>query len=113
MVSLTMLTMWRRKFSKFRVRPRLYWQWQNTLIIFALAPVRNCVFYAPNVKHTSPNQDKLINPLTAKLSNLNFHSLEVVDRVDAIHNFKWVKIWFDKMEINFFQILLIDVTFYI
>ena len=34
------------------------------------------------------------NPLTAKLFNLNFHPLEVVDRVtlDAIHNFKWVKI---------------------
>ena len=40
------------------------------------------------------------NPLTAKLFNLNFHSLEVVSRwrdiqlclADAIHNFKWVKI---------------------
>ena len=27
-----------------------------------------------------------VNPLTAKLFNLNFHPL------DAIHNFKWVKI---------------------
>ena len=32
---------------------------------------------------------------------------------DAIHNFKWVKIiQIDKMEVNYFQILLIDVTFY-
>ena len=32
---------------------------------------------------------ELPNPLTAKLFNLNFHPLEVVDRV---HNFKLVKI---------------------
>ena len=65
MLSLTVLTTWSGKFSKIRVRPRLYCQWQNTLIIFALAPVRYCVFYALSVKHTSPNQDKLFNLLTA------------------------------------------------
>ena len=33
---------------------------------------------------------------------------------DAIHNFKWVKIiQNDKMEVNCFQILLIDVKFYL
>ena len=34
-----------------------------------------------------------INPLTAKLVNLNFHPLELnLCLADAIHNFKWVKI---------------------
>ena len=33
---------------------------------------------------------------------------------DAIHNFKWVKLFrFDKMVVNKFQILLIIVTFYL
>ena len=33
---------------------------------------------------------------------------------DAIHNFKWVKIiQILKMEVNCFQTLLIDVTFYL
>ena len=33
---------------------------------------------------------------------------------DAIHNFKWVKLFrFDKMEVNCCQILLVDVTFYL
>ena len=33
---------------------------------------------------------------------------------DAIHNFKWVKIIkIYKIEVNCFQILLIDVTFYL
>ena len=86
---------------------------------------------------------KLFNPLTAKLFNLNFHPLEVVSRwrdlqfqmsenysdltrknwifthfklclADAIHNFKWVKIiqiWQNGG--HSFQILLVDVTFYL
>ena len=45
-----------------------------------------------------------INPLTAKLFNLNFHPLEVQVSV----NYSDLK-----MEVNCFQILLIDVTFYI
>ena len=33
---------------------------------------------------------------------------------DAIHNFKWVKNFrIDKMAVNSFQILLVDVTFYL
>ena len=33
---------------------------------------------------------------------------------NAIHNFKWVKIIkIDKMKVNYFQILLIDVAFYL
>ena len=48
-----------------------------------------------------------VNPLTAKLFNLNFHPLEVVSR--------WrdpqFQVRLDKMEVNCFQILLIDVTF--
>ena len=33
---------------------------------------------------------------------------------DAIHNFKWVKIiQIDKIEVNSFQTLLVDVTFYL
>ena len=43
-----------------------------------------------------------VNPLTAKLFNLNFHPLEVVKLLR-----------FDKMEVNCFQLLLIDVTFYL
>ena len=48
----------------------------------------------------------IVNPLTANLFNLIFHPLEVVSR------------WRDpqlqvKMEVNCFQILLIDVTFYL
>ena len=52
------------------------------------------------------------NPLTAKLFNLNFHPLEVVSRwrdpqLQVSKNY----VRFDKMEVNKFQILLIDVTF--
>ena len=54
-----------------------------------------------------------INPLTAKLFILNFHPLEV--DADAIHNWssEWKLFRFDKMEVNSFQILLVDVTFYL
>ena len=47
-----------------------------------------------------------INPLTGKLFNLNFHPLEVVSS-------EWKLFGFDKIEVNSFQILLIDVTFYL
>ena len=46
---------------------------------------------------------KGLNPLTAKLFNLNFHPLEVVSE----------QVRFGKMEVNSFQILLVDVTFYL
>ena len=54
-----------------------------------------------------------INPLTAKLFNLNFHPLEVVSRwrdpqLQVGENYSDLT----KMEFNCFQILLIDVTFY-
>ena len=50
-------------------------------------------------------------PLIAKLFNLNFHPLEVVDRVSETQlqvseNYSDLR----KMEVNCFQILLIDVT---
>ena len=58
----------------------------------------------------------VINPLTTKLFNsigLIFTHLKLC-LADAIHNFKWVKIkhiW--QMEINSFQIVLIDVTLWL
>ena len=56
----------------------------------------------------------LINPLTAKLFNLNFHPLEVVSRwgdpqLQVSENYSDLK----KMEVHCFQFLLIDVTFYL
>ena len=50
-------------------------------------------------------EDLAFNPLTAKLFNLNFHPLEVVASSE------WKLFRFDNMEVNCFQILLIDVTF--
>ena len=54
------------------------------------------------------------NTLTAKFFNLNFHPLEVVSRwrdlqLQVSENF----FRFDKMVVNSFQILLVDVTFYL
>ena len=46
-----------------------------------------------------------VNPLTAKLFNLNFHPLEVVSR----QNYSDLT----KCRSTFFQILLVDVTFYL
>ena len=55
-----------------------------------------------------------INPLTAKSFNLNFHSHEVVSRWrDPQLQVSEKSFRFDKMEVNCFQILLIDVTFYL
>ena len=59
---------------------------------------------------------KSCNPLTAKLFNLNFHPLEVVSRwrdpqLQVSENNLLFR--FDKMEVNCFQILLIDVIFYL
>ena len=56
----------------------------------------------------------LLNPLTAKLFNLNFHPLEIVSRwrdpqLQVSENYSDLK----KMEVNCFQILLVDVTFYL
>ena len=53
-----------------------------------------------------------INPLAAKLLNWNFQSLEVVSRwrdpqLQVTENYSD----FTKMEVNCFQILLIDVIF--
>ena len=54
------------------------------------------------------------NPLAAKLLNLNFHALEVVSRWRDPQLQVSVKLFrFAKMEVNCFQILLIDVTFYL
>ena len=66
-----------------------------------------------NFSPTQSNVHRIVNyihPLTAKLLNLNFHPLEVVDRL-TLSVRKLFR--FDKMEVNCFQILLIDVTFYI
>ena len=52
-----------------------------------------------------------VNPLTAKLFNLNSHPLEVVDRVSETSEWKIFR--FDKMEGNSFQIVLIDVTLWL
>ena len=49
-----------------------------------------------------------VNPLTAKLFNCNFHPLEVVSRWRDPQLQVSVS---DKTEVNYFQILLIDVTF--
>ena len=53
---------------------------------------------------------KRVNPLTAKLFNLNFHPLEAVSRwrdpqLQVSENY-----YSDKIEVNSFQILLVDVT---
>ena len=55
-----------------------------------------------------------INPLTAELFNLNFNPLEVVSRwsnpqLQESENYSDLT----KMEVNSFQILLVDVTFYL
>ena len=55
----------------------------------------------------------MFTPLTAKLFNLNFHPLEIVSRwrdpqLQVSENYSDLK----KMEVNCFQILLIDVIFY-
>ena len=54
------------------------------------------------------------NPLTAKLFNFNFHPLEVVSRwrdpqPQASENYSDFK----KMDMDYFQILLIKATYYI
>ena len=42
-----------------------------------------------------------LKELTSILSNLNnFHSLEVVDRASARHNFKWVKITIELLAVK-------------
>ena len=51
--------------------------------------------------------------LAAKSFNWNSHPFDEC-HADAIHNFEWWKLFrFYKIEVNDFQILLIDVTFYI
>ena len=57
---------------------------------------------------------KRVNPLTAKLFILNFHPLEVVSRWRDPQLQVSEKLFrFDKKEVKYFQILLIDVTFYL
>ena len=54
------------------------------------------------------------NPLTAKNKSIKIFTHLKLCLADAIHNFKWWKLFrFDKMEVNCFQIFLIDVTFYL
>ena len=55
-----------------------------------------------------------LNPLTAKLFNLNFHPLQVVSRLrdpqlQVRENYSDLTKWMS----TFFQILLVDVTFYL
>ena len=52
---------------------------------------------------------QVVNPLTAKLFRLvgMFTHMKLFP-ADAIHNFKL----FDRTEVNYFKILLIEVTFY-
>ena len=50
---------------------------------------------------------KKLNPLTAKPYNQNFHPLKVVTSSE------WKLFGFGKMEVNAFEILLPDVTFYL
>ena len=69
-------------------------------------PVWRTSSRAPNLQAGSSN------PLTVKLFNLNFHPLEVVSRwrdpqLQVSENYTDLK----KMEVNSFQILLVDVTF--
>ena len=57
---------------------------------------------------------RIINPSAAKLFSLNFHPLEIVSRwrdpqLQVSENYSDLK----KIEVNCFQILLIDVTFYL
>ena len=52
-----------------------------------------------------------VDPLVAKLFNLNFHPLEIVDRPTSSSELKLFR--FDKMEVDCFQILLIGVIFYL
>ena len=55
-----------------------------------------------------------INPLIAKLFILSFHPFEVVSRWRDPQLQVSEKLFrFDKMEVNSFQILLVDVTFYL
>ena len=60
------------------------------------------------VYHEYTKLSQRFNPLTAKLFNLNFHPLEVVDRAS-----EWKLFRFDQVGVNYFKILLIDVTFYL
>ena len=56
----------------------------------------------------------LVKPITAKLFILNFHPLEVVSRWrDPQLSSEWKLIKFDKMDVSDFEIVLIDVTFYL
>ena len=56
----------------------------------------------------------LVKPITAKLFILTFHPLEVVSRWrDPQLSSEWKLIKFDKMDVNDFEMVLIDVTFYL
>ena len=60
------------------------------------------------------NRLTAINPLTAKLYNLNFHPLEgCVSLTRSTTLSEWKLFRFGKMEVSCFQILRIDVTFYL
>ena len=54
-----------------------------------------------------------INPLTAKLFNWNFYPLEVASRWRDPQLQVSENMQIYKMEVNCYQILLIDVTFYL
>ena len=56
---------------------------------------------------------RVINPLTVKLFNRNFHPLEIVSRRRDPQLQVSKNSHLTKMEVNSFQILLVDVTFYL
>ena len=75
---------------------RKTWYFNNMLIIYALMEKRK------------------FNHSTTKLFNLNFHSFEVVSRWrDSQLKGSETNSGSDKMEVNHFQILLVDNTFYL
>ena len=79
------------------------------------SPTQQIIFTHPllvKLIYHQPAAVTRFNPLTATLFKLNFHSLEVVSRwrdpqLQVSENYSDLT-----MEVNYLQILLIDVTFY-
>ena len=70
-----------------------------------------CIFFI----HLKFNRIMCFNPFTAKLFNLNFHpcTWSCVSLTRSTTSSEWKLFRFDILEVNSFQILLVDVTFYI
>ena len=98
-----------------------WWHLLSSTMLFALERLSSCWrsqsicwSFCPHLHFSCYCTNCCFNPLTAKLFNLNFHPLEVVSRWrDPQLQMSENLFRFDKMEVNCFQILLIDVTFYI